>query len=368
MFDSVCKFLVETFPSDFASWLLGEPVELTELSPSELSGEPIRADALILLQSQETILHIEFQTRPVAEMAFRMLDYRVRVYRRFPQKTMRQVIVYLKPTQSPLVYQNCFEIPNTHHSYDVIRLWEQPVETLLNTPGLAAFATLGQTNAPVDTLRQIAARVRAIPDLRLQRNVAASAATLAGILLEEALILRIMGQDILEDSSFYQAILAKGREKGIQEGRQEGRQEGIQEGRQEGIQEGRQEGIQEGRQEGLFKQRALILRQLTKKIGSLSETDTLNVSALSFSQLQELGDALLDFCNQADLGIWLRAQTENLDTVVRRLTQTLGALPDATLNRLQMLSSTELEQLKVALPTLSELTELTGWLDNVNPA
>ncbi|MEM8810688.1 MAG: flagellar assembly protein H, partial [Cyanobacteria bacterium P01_G01_bin.38] len=42
MFDTVCKFLVETFPTDFATWLLGEPIALSELSPSELSLEPIR--------------------------------------------------------------------------------------------------------------------------------------------------------------------------------------------------------------------------------------------------------------------------------------------------------------------------------------
>lgn len=51
MFDNVCKFLAESFSADFATWLLGEPITLTELSPSELSLEPIRADALILLQS-----------------------------------------------------------------------------------------------------------------------------------------------------------------------------------------------------------------------------------------------------------------------------------------------------------------------------
>ncbi|MDC0834134.1 hypothetical protein POG22_14120, partial [Geitlerinema sp. CS-897] len=61
MFDIVCKFLVESFASDFASWLLGEAMPLTELSPSELSLEPIRADALVLLQSTDTVLHVEFQ-------------------------------------------------------------------------------------------------------------------------------------------------------------------------------------------------------------------------------------------------------------------------------------------------------------------
>nr|WP_265579868.1 hypothetical protein [Romeria gracilis] len=41
MFDTVCKFLAETFSADFASWLLGESVTLSKLSPSELSLEPI---------------------------------------------------------------------------------------------------------------------------------------------------------------------------------------------------------------------------------------------------------------------------------------------------------------------------------------
>lgn len=29
MFDNVCKFLAETFPADFATWLLGQPIQLT---------------------------------------------------------------------------------------------------------------------------------------------------------------------------------------------------------------------------------------------------------------------------------------------------------------------------------------------------
>ncbi|MBN3925666.1 MAG: Rpn family recombination-promoting nuclease/putative transposase [Nostoc sp. NMS4] len=86
MFDNLCKFLVENFSSDFATWLLGEPIALTELSPKELSIEPIRADALILRQSEEIVLHIEFQTQPDKNIPFRMTDYRLRVYRRFPGK------------------------------------------------------------------------------------------------------------------------------------------------------------------------------------------------------------------------------------------------------------------------------------------
>lgn len=75
MFDNISKFLAEQFSEDFASWLIGESIALTELSPSELSLEPIRADALILLQSSKVILHCEFQTNPDPTMPFRMADY-----------------------------------------------------------------------------------------------------------------------------------------------------------------------------------------------------------------------------------------------------------------------------------------------------
>lgn len=115
MFDNVCKFLVETFSIDFASWLLGESIPLTELSPSELSLEPIRADALILLQSDNIVLHLEFQTQPKDDIPFRMIDYRLRVYRRFPDKRMRQFVVYLKQTTSDKVQQTTFNLEDTQH-------------------------------------------------------------------------------------------------------------------------------------------------------------------------------------------------------------------------------------------------------------
>lgn len=146
MFDNICKFLAENFSTDFATWLLGEPISLTELSPSELSLEPIRADALILLESTELVLHLEFQTQPDPNIPFRMIDYRLRVYRRFPQKQMRQVVIYLKETSSELVQQNTFTIGATRHEFEVVRLWEQPTAVFLSYPGLLPFAVLGGTD------------------------------------------------------------------------------------------------------------------------------------------------------------------------------------------------------------------------------
>ncbi len=85
MYNNVCKFLAESFSTDFASWLLGTPLTLTKLEPSELSIEPIRADSVTFLKSLEVILHLEFQTTTDKNMALRMADYWLRLYHKFPE-------------------------------------------------------------------------------------------------------------------------------------------------------------------------------------------------------------------------------------------------------------------------------------------
>jgi predicted transposase YdaD len=85
-----------------------------------------------------------------------MLDYRVRVYRRFPNKEMRQIVIYLRKTSSELVNENSFRLNNTYHQFEVIRLWEQPTERFMSIPGLLPFAVLSQTNDPTMVLTQVA--------------------------------------------------------------------------------------------------------------------------------------------------------------------------------------------------------------------
>lgn len=187
---------------------------MTELKPSELSLEPIRTDALILLQSDDSVLHLEFQTRPDPDIPFRMFDYRARVYRRYRHKTMRQVVMYLKQTGSDLVWQTSFILERTRHDFDVIRLWEQPDDLFLQYPGLIPFAALGQTPDPEATLRQTAQAVNQISDPATQANLTAASAILAGLRLEDEVIYRILRRDIMQESTVYRSILAEGETKG----------------------------------------------------------------------------------------------------------------------------------------------------------
>ncbi len=206
MYDDTCRFLAEHFSADFASWLLGETVTLTEIQPSELFLDPIRADAMILLQSDESILHIEFQTLPKKEIPFRMLDYRVRGQRRYKDKPMRQVVIYLKPTTSELVYQTSYILERTRHEFDVIRLWEQPALLFLQYPGLLPFATLGQSESPEEMLRQVTQIVDQIEDPTTQANLMAASAILAGLRLENEVIQRLVQRDIMQESVIYRSI------------------------------------------------------------------------------------------------------------------------------------------------------------------
>ncbi|MBJ7900579.1 MAG: Rpn family recombination-promoting nuclease/putative transposase [Cyanobacteria bacterium RI_101] len=225
MFDNVCKYLAETFSEDYAAWLLGKPVALTTLSPKELSLEPIRADSLILEQSDDLVLHLEFQTEPDETMGFRMLDYRVRVHRRFPNKTMRQVVVYLKKTGSPLVYQDTFQLGETRHRYCVIRLWEESAAPFLNSPGLLPLAVLTQSQDPTERLREVALALGTIEDRRAKANLTTASAVFGGLLVKPELIRTILQSDIMKESAIYQEILQEGEQRGLLQGKREGKLE-----------------------------------------------------------------------------------------------------------------------------------------------
>ncbi|PSF31683.1 hypothetical protein C7H19_22350 [Aphanothece hegewaldii CCALA 016] len=266
MYDPICKFLAESYSSDFARWLLGEETTLTQLSPSELLLEPIRADSLILLESSSEVLHLEFQKEPDPNMAFRMLDYRTRVYRRFPNKEMRQVVIYLKKTGSELVEQTVFELSKTRHEFGVIKLWEIPPEELGEGLGLLPLAVLGKTEDREETLKTVAERIESIENRTEKSNIMAATAILAGLILKKEVIQKLIREDIMKESVIYQDILAQGEVKG---------------------------------------EVKLILRLLNRRFGQIPPSLATKIQSLSLERLEQLAEDLLDFTSVEDLINWL---------------------------------------------------------------
>jgi predicted transposase/invertase (TIGR01784 family) len=274
MYDNTCKYLAENFPEDLSSWLIGERVALVELNPTELNVAPIRADSIILLNNENLILHLEFQSVADEDMPFRMADYRLRAYRKYPNKSMRQIVIYLRKTTSERVYETTFEIENTRHQFEVIRLWEQPVSIFLESQGLYPFASLAQTDEPESILRAVAVRIEEIGTSKIQADLAATASILAGLVLDKNIVKQILRRDIMRESAIYQDILAEGEVKSERKWR-----------------------IEEAK--------GLVIRLLTRKLGNVSPTLLAKIEALPLERVELLGEDLLDFTSIANLEQWL---------------------------------------------------------------
>jgi predicted transposase YdaD len=92
---------------------------------------------------------------------------------------------------------------------------------------------------------------------------------LAGVKFSERLIQAYFQEDIMRESVVYQRILREGREQGQEQTKR------------------------------------LILKQLRRRIGEVSDTQQARLESLSFEQIEALAEALLDFESEADLVRWL---------------------------------------------------------------
>ena len=263
-------------------WLLSLETENINIIKTELIPEPIRADALILLQLAEKILHIEFQTLPQSNkpVPFRMLKYWVTLYDKY-ECEIEQVVIFLKRSGAGAAYTDFFEASNTRHRYRVIRLWEQDPAPLLGNPALLPLATLAQTDSPESLLQQVAQNIASIEDTNERANILVCADILAGLRFEAGLIRQFFTEEMMEESVTYQAIL----EKGVQRGVQQGLQRGLEEGRQREV--------------------SLVTRLLTRRLGELEPALQERLRGLSLTQLEDLGEALLDFQQMSELTDYL---------------------------------------------------------------
>ncbi len=74
---------------------------------------------------------------------------------------------------------------------------------------------------------------------------------------------------------------------------------------EEGIEQGMAQGIEQGMARG---ERSLILRLLNRQVGELPEALRSQIETLSITQLEALGDALLDFSSVSDVEAWFAEQ------------------------------------------------------------
>ncbi|KST69238.1 DUF4351 domain-containing protein [Mastigocoleus testarum] len=273
-YDNTLKYLVEKYPEEFTRWLLPFKVNNdVQILKTELNLEPVRADSVTFLKTANQILHLEFQTSSTSTppLPLRMLDYWVRLYRQY-NCDIEQVVIFLKPTNSDAVFVNQFHSRNTTHRYRVIRMWEQDPEVLLKSIPLLPLATLARTESPQTLLKQIASEVSIIEEDSIKQSISACTQLLAGLVFEPQLIRQLFRRKDMRESTIYQEIL------------------------------------QEGREEGKKSELRLVMRLLNRRIGSVNPQLEPKLQGLSLNQLEDLGEALLDFTSETDLVNWLKIQ------------------------------------------------------------
>jgi len=333
-YDNLCKYLAEKYPDRFASWLLGREITGTKVFKTELSLEPVRADSVTFLRLADRILHLEFQVKvPQSKpMPLRMLNYWVRLYWQH-NLPITQVLIWLKETNNPAVLETKFELESVRCGFQVVRMWEQPPEALLQNRALLPLAVLCQSENPTGLLNQVASEVAKIEQPEEREELISSTQLLAGLRFKANLVNNLFQGGLMRESTVFQKIL--------QEGRDEGQIEGV---------------------------LATIYRQLPRRIGTVAPELQQRLLQLSVFQLEDLSVALLDFEEPEDLIAWLdRAGSSRketiLATIIRQLPRRIGTVAPELQQRLLQLSLPQLEDLTEALLDFEEPEDLIAWLD-----
>jgi predicted transposase/invertase (TIGR01784 family) len=276
--DNLCKYLTEKYPALFILWLFGVKVKSLKILKTEIIREPIRADAVILVETEDTIFHIEFQTTVKSDppIEFRMLDYYVGLKRKFFGKKIEQILVVLKDTGEPV--PDRYEDEKVSSHFYVVKMWEEDATKLLKHKELLPLAVLCRAKDEKKLLKDVADKIIKIKNKNERREQLNIAQMFAGLRFSGKLIYEALrGGDMLEESVIVQ----------------------------DWMQRGLQKGLQQGLQQGLQREKRLVMKQLERRFGKLSQKRRKQVKDLSIEEIEMLGETIFDLEDKAELTKWL---------------------------------------------------------------
>ncbi len=138
---------------------------------------------------------------------------------------------------------------------------------MLNNTALRPLAPFTAAKAPAQLLHQVVQQVSKIESAQQRQQISVYTQLLVGLRFKKELVKQILQEDMMRESVIDQEIL--------QEGRQE---EGV----------------------------TLVLRQLTRRFGTLDAAVRSQIATLPRPLLEDLGEDLLDFTALTDLVDWLQ--------------------------------------------------------------
>ena len=215
-YDSATKCISPELSRDIATLVLGEKPDLEPISES-LPADERRADFIAKIAGcEESIIHIEFQTRYDPKMPVRMLTYYARILDRYGLPVY-PIVVYLTRTETPIETAYNSHVRNKHviaFNYDVIKVWEMSSKVVFanDLVGLYALAPM----MPDANLAECKAKmIEAIEQNLIRSDAYMCMVTFASLIHPEEVVNNMLNDKLLEETPFYQGVLEEGMEKTI---------------------------------------------------------------------------------------------------------------------------------------------------------
>ncbi len=270
-----------------------------QIDTIDLKSLERRIDGVIVPEdTQQPIWAIEVQAQYDASIYHRLLVDMGLLGTRHPKREIRGLLIFISAAQDPKTEPWQGYLTSTSPDFPIRRVYLLDILNRLEQqqpdhPLLATFLPYRLEDR--DQLREQAPlayshiQQAALPDVARRHCLDVFQSWLLArfddLTLEE--VLTMLGElTPLEQTRAYREIVEKNQPIWFAEGREEG------------YEEGRQREVQ------------LVLRQLHRRIGALTEAQQEQVKALPVEPLEDLGEALLDFTASADLDAWLSAHRQ----------------------------------------------------------
>ncbi len=222
-FDATTKYLVETYPEDWLAMAGLPPDGPVQAIDANLSTITAEADKVLRVGGPDPWLaHVEFQAGRESQLPRRLLRYNTLLDDRH-DLPVRSIAVLLRPAADGPELSGTYRRslpgsgPFLEFGYAVLRIWKQPVESVLagglGTLPLAPVSDLA-TMTPAEAIARIQGRIEAQPE-PLPGRLWSATGLLLGLYHPKDVVLNLLqGVQGMRESSFYQAILEEGEAKG----------------------------------------------------------------------------------------------------------------------------------------------------------
>lgn len=220
-FDPTLKTLAELAPADWLP-LIGRRRRRVTIEDSDVATTVSAATDKVLRvpDDPEYLLHLDFES---GHFRSRLL-LRLRMYNGLLEYRHNRVVLSVPVLLSPAADSPRWDgllrrglpgdVPVRTLRYHVIRVWQLPVETLLNG-GIGTLALAPVSDVREDELQRVQERLSGPRAPQRARDIWAAAYVLLGLRYSDELA-DVLFEEVLgmEESATYQAIVRRGREQG----------------------------------------------------------------------------------------------------------------------------------------------------------